>query len=232
MKSKHNGFIPKEMYLLTAKMVDTHQPIRWKMCSPEQIKVSFTMYYEGGQWRFFIVTYNLSTFDYMFSCTYYYPDSRTHMGEEITKEKWDSMGHSVTISKNAAAEIIPPNDMECLSWLERKGLLVKMEPQNAEIITVNYLLLEQESREHLHEGKEFNKQEFKLLIQERIRISKNIERFEKYLATNKTSDIIDLDKMCFLETHKMNQMQTNQINPEQIIQINSIFYGAINANAI
>ena len=76
MKHHHSGFIPKEMYKLTAKMEDIIHPIRWSMCSPEQMKVSFTMYYEGGQWRFFIVTYNLETFDYTFSCTYYYPQQR------------------------------------------------------------------------------------------------------------------------------------------------------------
>jgi len=232
MASKHNGFIPKEMYLLTAKMKDTEQPIRWRMCSPEQIKVSFTMYYEGGQWRYFIATYNLETFDYVFSCTYYYPDNRKPMGREITKEEWDSMGHSVSNSKNTAGEIIPPNDPDCLNWLERKGLLVKIQPENAEVISINYKLFEQEAREHLEAGKEFNKQELKILVQERIRMSKNIEQFNKYLESIKTSSIIDLNNICFLEAQNMNQMKTNQIDPEQIIQLKNTFYGVINASPI
>ena len=228
----HNGFIPKEMYKLTAKMEDIIHPIRWRMSSPEQMKVSFTMYYEGGQWRFFIVNYNLETFDYTFSCTYYYPQQRKSMGKEITKEEWDKKGYSVSNSNQTASEIIPPNDIECLEWLERKNLLIKVSAENAAVITMNYKLFEQEAREHLEAGKEFNKQELKIILQERIMMSKNIERFNKYLETVKTNSIINLEKICFLEAQKMNQMKTNQINPEQIVQLKNIFYGVINADTI
>ena len=220
------------MYQLSAKMEDTLQPIRWSMCSPEQMKVSFTMYYEEGQWRFFIVTYNLETFDYIFSCTYYYPKNRKAMGKEITKEEWYEKGYSVSTSNNSASEIIPPNDIECLQWLERKNLLTKVSSEDAALVTLNYKLFEQEAREHLEAGKEFNKQELKIILQERIMMSKNIDRFNQYLESVKTDRIINLKKICFLEAQKMNQMKTNQINPEQVVQIKTVFYGVINADTI
>ena len=97
---------------------------------------------------------------------------------------------------------------------------------------MNYKMFEQEAREHLEAGKEFNKQELKIILQERIMMSKNIERFNKYLETVKTNRIINLEKICFLEAQKMNQMKTNQINPEQVVQIKTVFYGVINADTI
>jgi len=236
MKSTHSGFIPTEMYLLIAKMTDIKEKIRWNLSGPDQIKLSFTMYYEGGQWRHFNISYNLETFDYTFSCVYYYPDHRVAMGEEITKEEWEKLGNSVSKSKNAAAEIIPPNDPECLNWLVKKGVLTKTQPANAKIITLDYKMFEQEAREHLQANKEYNKQELKILVQERIRVSENIERYHNYLNERPTHQInkyvIDLSKICFLEAQKMNQMKTNQINPEHIVQIKSTFYGVIHVDTI
>ena len=232
MNSTHSGFIPKEMYLLIAKMQDIENPIRWAMCSPEQMRLSFTMYYKGGQWRHFIVTYNLDTFVYTFSCVYYYPEKRVAMGEEINKKQWKELGHTVSTSKKSASEIIPPNDPECLKWLEMKGALVKITPKNAELITTDYKLFEQEAREHLAVDKEYNRQELKILVQERISQSANVDRFHKYLEQVPNKRIIDLSRICFLEAQSMNQMKTNQINPEQIVQIKQTFYGVINVDTV
>ena len=232
MITKNTGFIPKEMYMLIAKMTDLENPIRWSMCSPNQMRLSFTMYYEGGQWRHFIVTYNLDTLVYTFSCVYYYPEKRMAMGEEIKKEEWGKMGHSVSTSAKSAAEIIPPNDPECLKWLERKGVLIKVMPKNAKLITTDYKMFEQEVREHLALDKEYNKQELKILVQERISQSKNVDRFHKYLEQVPNNRIMDLSRICFIEAQSMNEMKTNQINPEQIVQIKSTFYGVINVDTI
>ena len=236
MNSKHTGFIPTEMYMLIAKMTDIQDNIRWNLFGPDQIKLTFTMYYIGGQWRHFSLTYNLETFDYTFSCVYYYPDNKVAMGEEIKKEEWEKLGNSVSNSNNAASEMVPPNDPECLKWLEKKGVLTKLTPQNATLITTDYKLFEQEIREHLQADKEYNKQELKILVQERIRISKNIDRYYRYLNERPIEQInkyvIDLSKICFLEAQNMNQMKAQQINPEHIVQIKNTFYGVIHVDTI
>lgn len=232
MNQKHSGYIPKEMFQMLVGMEQLHKIPNWKMNSPKQIKMNFTMYYEGGQWRNFIVYYNLETFDYLFSCTYYFPENRSVIGEEITKAEWDSKGYCVSTSKNAASEIIEPNDIKVLEWLKSKGVLLKITYENAIIITKDYLDFEHKIREYIASGTAYDKQEADLLIQERLGVSHNIKLFYKYLDKNPTSKILNMERPTFKTISTLNDLKTNQVDPKYIYTVKNIFFGVVNVNAI